>query len=225
VSAVVLSRLGAEGGPLLVFDGLQGGEALRREAAGAAWGRIGPHFPGIRAKAPDGYAWAVARMLTPAWREVTGTGQGELRPTLSVFSIVTTRPEDLTPMQRVPHFDGTEEAGVASIHYLCEAEVGGGTAFFRHRTTSFERVTADRHEAYDAALRAEVAQGGLPARYVGEDDPYFERIGLVECRPDRLTAYSGTQLHSGAIPKGSAFEAEPGRGRLTVNTFLRWVAG
>ena len=39
--------------------------------------------------------------------------------------------------------------------------------------------------------------------------------------PDRLVIYRGALLHSGIIPNGMKFSADPRQGRLTANLFIR----
>ena len=69
------------------------------------------------------------------------------------FSIVTTPPEALAPIQRLPHVDGLEPDRIAILVYLSGAEQGG-TAFYRQRSTGFETVNAARFPAFEAALKA-----------------------------------------------------------------------
>ena len=146
-----------------------------------------------------------------------GWGDAALSVEASYFSIVTTPPGDLTLFQRVPHTDGLDEGRVAVMHYLSEED--GGTAFFRHRSTGYERVTEDRHAPYDRALRADLDEHGEPTGYRRGSDAVFEEVFRVNAAPGRLAIYTGTLLHSGVVPDGD-LPADPARGRLTVNTFL-----
>jgi hypothetical protein len=57
--------------------------------------------------------------------------------------------------------------------------------------------------------------------YIHGSDPFFEQIGAVEAVPDRLIIYQGSLLHSGIIPGGMSFSADPREGRLTANIFVR----
>jgi hypothetical protein len=133
---------------------------------------------------------------------------------------VTTRPADLTPIQRLPHFDGLEGERIALLHYL-NGQDKGGTAFYRHRGTGFETITAERHAAYDAALHREVAQHGLPApAYISGDTALYERIARFEARPNRALIYRGHLLHCAELPDDLDFTPDPRSARLTVNTFL-----
>ena len=57
--------------------------------------------------------------------------------------------------------------------------------------------------------------------YMHGSDEFYEQIGMVEAVPDRMILYHGSLLHSGVIPPGMTFSADPREGRLTANFFLR----
>ena len=220
MTQLTVHRVGRERAPVLVVD--RPGEAdekLRRAALGADYGRLGsPHFPGVRAEAPEGYARQLAAGLGPAAARAMGWGEARIAVVASYFSIVTTPPDDLTLFQRVPHVDGTDEGGLAVMHYLSGAD--GGTAFYAHRTTGWSVITADRHGPYDRALQADLARHGEPTGYRAGSDEVFEEVFRVDAAPGRLALYPGTLLHSGIVPDGP-LPADPACGRLTINTFLR----
>ncbi|MEO0786552.1 MAG: DUF6445 family protein, partial [Pseudomonadota bacterium] len=102
---------------------------------------------------------------------------------------------------------------------LCD-ERGGGTAFYRHRASTFETISQDRHGAYGATLQKEV--DALPdSGYVDGDTELFEETGRVAARFNRMVIYRGYRLHSGVIPADLTLSSDPREGRLTVNTFLQ----
>lgn len=218
---VKIEKFGQEQEPIAVIDDLSDVfDALRRQAQSLSYQRLGPHYPGIRAPADVEYLKAALPILRPILEDVFGAHAG-LSLVESAYSIVTTRPNDLTPIQCMPHFDGVEPERLAVLHYLSD-ETTGGTAFYRHRATGYETVTADKYETYRKTLEAEVAQDGLPRKdYMRGDTKRFECIGRISARPNRCLIYRGTTLHSGWIPKDLPFDPNPASGRLTINTFLR----
>jgi hypothetical protein len=138
----------------------------------------------------------------------------------SLYSIVTTPPELLTPIQRLPHFDGFEVGRIAMVHFLSHSEQGG-TAFYRHRATGYETISAERHSNYDAALRRDVAAHGMPApAYIAGDTPIFQQVSRFNALPNRVLIYRSRALHCADLPLGIALSPDPRVGRLTVNTFL-----
>jgi hypothetical protein len=215
-----VARQGREAQPVIVIDDwLAEPERWREAAAQQRYGRIGPYYPGLRATVPPEAAAAMREALAPLIAETFGLDP--VPPVLEAyFSIVTTPPEALAPIQRLPHFDGLEPERIAILVYL-SAEAQGGTAFYRQRATGFETVDPARFPAFEAALRAGVAEHGLPpAAYIGGDTPLYERIAHYEAKPNRALVYRGHSLHCAAIPPGVPLPADPALGRLTVNSFL-----
>lgn len=219
-AAIRVVRHGKEAQPVIVIDDmLAAPERWREAAARARYAPIGPHYPGIRAVVPGPAAAAI--------REALATHIGEtfaLDPVPPLFecffSIVTTPPRVLAPIQRLPHVDGLEADRIAILIYLSGAEQGG-TAFYRQRATGFETVDAARFPAFEAALKAGVAEHGVPpAAYIAGDTPLYERIAAYEARPNRALVYRSHALHCAAIPPGAALAADPVHGRLSVNAFL-----
>ncbi|MDE2562022.1 MAG: hypothetical protein KGL48_07200 [Sphingomonadales bacterium] len=130
------------------------------------------------------------------------------------FSLVTALPSQLAAVQRAPHFDDVDPDLYAVLHYAAPC---AGTAFFRHRASGTEVVTAANVDAYVAAARCTPVALG----YVGFDDPAFACTGHVEGVAGRLIAYPARALHSGLIPHGFIPSADPAAGRLTANLFIR----
>ncbi len=221
VPAVTIRRLGHEAAPLVIIDDFSPDPgALVAAAAAQAFAPNGPYYPGIRAPADAGYLAARMDVLRPVL-EATFDCPGGARLVECAFSLVTTLPQDLLPIQRLPHFDSTDPGRFALLHYLCGPEQGG-TAFYRHRATGFESVSDARYPVYTAALEAEVAATGLPdADYIRGETVLFEQTGEVEAAFNRMVIYRSRTLHSGRIPPDFAFSPDPRVGRLTINTFLK----
>jgi hypothetical protein len=216
----VLSALGDEGNPLLVIDGaLADPQLVRAISARHSYRPIGPHYPGIRAMVSAAVAMPLVAPLADMLQRTFELDQppafGEC-----FLSIVTTPPQDLAPIQRLPHFDGVERERLAVLLYL--DPVGDtGTAFYRQRSTGYESVSPERFASYEANLRADTVCHGLPeAEYIAADSPLFARIAQVEGRFNRMVIYRGNQLHCASLPPGFTPVADPLQGRLTLNLFL-----
>jgi hypothetical protein len=135
------------------------------------------------------------------------------------FSIVTALPSTLSPAQRAPHFDSPDPKHLALLHYLRVPEQSG-TAFYRQRSTGIERVIEGNLNQFVSTAQREAAQLPASSGYINGSNAFFEQIGSVEAVPDRLLIYQGSLLHSGIIPEGMSFSAEPREGRLTANIFV-----
>jgi hypothetical protein len=215
-----IEHIGTERQPVIVIDDFVPDPGRLRTAAEALdYQMMGRHYPGLRAQVAADDVDAFLTPVQPLIAETFGFG-GPAHIISAGYSIVTTRPADLTPIQRLPHFDGLEAERVALLHYLNGPEQGG-TAFYRHRATGFETISAERHAAYDAALHREVAQHGLPdPAYISGDTALYERIARFEAKPNRALIYRGHSLHCADLPDDLDFTPDPRTARLTVNTFL-----
>jgi hypothetical protein len=219
---IEIRRHGREQEPVIVIDDYaRDPEQLIEEAAALAYAPIGPNYPGVRAVAPEALALAVRGSLAGLIRETFGL-EDPLNRLECYFSLITTPPGELAPIQRLPHFDGVGPARIAVLHHLGRAE-RGGTAFYRHRSTGFETIDEARLAAYNQAVNAEFHRHGLPrAAYVSDGAPIWERIARYEARFNRLLVYRGNTLHGAEVPPDLPLSPDPRTGRFSVNTFI-WL--
>ncbi|TWT19503.1 hypothetical protein FQY79_06510 [Luteimonas wenzhouensis] len=215
-------RLGVEQAPLLVIDqAVADPERLVRKAARGHFRPQGAMFPGLRLRAPLFYEAFLERLLRPLLAEHFGLpADGRLAFPMCHFSLVTQPPERLVFLQRVPHIDSAADNGLATVHYLFRGE-WGGTAFYRHRATGYERVDEARRDRYFAALQDESRrEDATGAGYINGDSALFERIDSVDGAFNRLVVYRRNSLHSGNIDNRRVPPADVQAGRLSVNSFI-----
>jgi len=142
------------------------------------------------------------------------------------MSMVTLRPEELMPQQRICHRDAREcppgEGAVASVLYLFEDARMGGTSFYRALRHP-EEIDFLLHQArvMDNGAFSKVI-GAEPAYYNG-DGRYFEKTGTVPAAWNRAIFYDATIFHSGQIDAPELLSPDPARGRLTINAFVRYL--
>ena len=196
-------------------------EQLIAAAAAAVFIDVGSRYPGVRAPAPAGYVHDMLAALAPLIEQTFGAAP-EPDLDLCAFSLVTTPPQTLRALQRVPHFDGPESRRIAFLHFLCGPEQGG-TSFYRHRATGLEQVTADRMEDYRQRLVAELKVDSPVQAYVRADNQYFEKIHTVDAAFNRLLVYPGNALHSGDIGPLTVLSEDP-RARPPNHQRLRFPA-
>lgn len=184
--------------------------------------RVTPQYPGVRAAIDPAVCRGWLGVLPPLLDAWFG-GDGRPWAMQAWYSLVTTPPAALAPIQRLPHVDGTDPRQIAMMLYL-HRTAHGGTAFFRHRATGFESLTAETYPRYAAAVQQEVARTGLPpAAYPTDGAPHFERVHVAASTFNRAIFYRGNLLHSGVIDNATPLSADPREGRLTINAFFRPV--
>lgn len=220
---IALRRLtiGREKAPLLVIDYVVAdAEKLVRRAVSKQFAPSTRFFPGIRVEAPLSYRQLIAGDLKDVVLEFFQLRGKSLRFTMCHYSLVTTPPEQLAAIQRIPHIDSLGSEGLASIHYLFKANLGG-TAFYRHRKTGFEYVDESRKDVYFRSLEAENDGADMPgAEYINGDTALFEQIAKEEGVFNRMLIYRRNSLHSGCIDQGFIPDPNPLTGRLSINSFF-----
>ena len=218
--SVAVDRHGNEGFPIVVIDNFAAApERFIDDAECLGFCPMGEHYPGLRAHVPRRLLAPLVAGLAPIIADIFGSPAVSIEDAL--YSLVTVAAADLTPIQRLPHFDGVESDRLALLHYLSPT-AAGGTAFYRHRSTGFESLSAARLPAYRRALDADLQQYGLPVpSYIAGDTAIYERIGSVAGLFNRAVLYRGNLLHCADISADTQLVTHVRSGRFTVNTFLR----
>jgi hypothetical protein len=215
---VEVLRVGRDRTPVIIIDGFSSDpRALIARAATADFIDAGPVYPGVRAPTPSAYVDTLLAATAALMEQHFGAAPADTMD-LCAFSMVTTPPAQLRPIQRIPHFDGPEDERIAFLHYLC-APHQGGTSFYRHRATGLERIRRDRVDEYRSLVVAELKADKPAQDYAGEDSANFERIHRVDAAFNRLVIYPGNALHSGDISANTVLSEDPHAGRLTINGF------
>jgi len=216
-------HIGKEQAPLLVVDNFVGQPRwLVEQACQARLVANSPYYPGIRAAAPAQYRQLLLQSLEPMLIETFELPATSLSFSVCHFSLVTTPPQQLKLLQRIPHFDTPERDALAAVHYLFQGDKGG-TAFYCHRKTGFETIDKGRVPEYFRSLEAENDGPNLPKAsdgYISSDTPLFEKIAEQQGVFNRLIVYRRHSLHSGAIPADASLSPDPRQGRLTISSFI-----
>lgn len=215
--------IGNEQSPLLVVDNfIPEPESLVDYAASQQFLANSPYYPGIRAAAPAAYRQFMLHSLQQTLIDYFELPATKLGFSVCHLSLVTTPPEQLKLLQRIPHFDTTEKHALAAVHYLFQGNQGG-TAFYRHRKTGFEYIDESRTREYYLSLESENNGPDLPKTtdgYIQGDTPLFEQIAEQPGVFNRLIVYRRHALHSGVITKETSLSADPLLGRLTISSFI-----
>ena len=205
---------------LVIEDFVPDLPALCADAATKSYRQVQPFYPGIQSPIDGEEVSEWIAPFQPMLREAFGA-EGDFQFVNAAYSLVTTPPSALAPIQRLPHVDGTDPLTLAVLVYLSGVDVGG-TAFYRHKSTGYEWLDQTRFPQYEKALTADARQYGIPgANYVTGDTPLFDQIAKFESQPGRALIYSGTSLHSGMIVETDKLTDDPRTGRLTLNAFFK----
>ena len=141
---------------------------------------------------------------------------------VSRFSLVTLRPDQLRPAHTLCHRDlggtsGTIKA--ACVLYLFKGSELGGTSFYVPKKSESETAEIVEDSMMMSA-ESFAEKYGVARNYMHGSNDYFEKIGSVEAKWNRVVFYDGDIYHSGDILAVDKLSADPQLGRLTVNGFF-----
>lgn len=183
------------------------------------------YYPGIRKPVPGEYAKTISDFIQSSYLDLFQLPiSSKAEVGLCAFSMVSTPQEQLRPIQSLPHFDNSCSTQLAVVHYLCPVDMGG-TSFYRHKQTGYEVISENRLKTYAETLKKEVVRAQFQGmKYINESNQWFEKIGSVEARFNRVVIFNGNRLHAGNISPTKSISSDPEKGRLTINTFLNFIA-
>lgn len=179
-------------------------------------------YPGLVCEAPAELRRGLADFFTRHVRRHLG-----LRRLLQLdlrFSLITTPPEALVPVQWLCHRDrlahpGSDTVFAACVLYLFEDPVLGGTSFYapRRGPEDTETIVADSQRLDAAAFSA---RHGLRAGYIGAGNRWFKRVASAPPAFNRAIFYDGSVFHSADVGRPERMVDDARRGRLTLNAFF-----
>lgn len=180
-------------------------------------------YPGIRTTLPKEYVLTSLQGLFKKLYEIFEVPPHmALKPLGIYYSLLNLSPAELTSMQRMPHFDTDRTYYLALLHYL-NPMPHGGTGFFRHIKTRFERINQQRSAQYLEVVKGQLADIDLDCKgYCVESNSYFELYQQIDYQPNRMLIYPGNLLHSGIVDLATDIDPSPKTGRLTANMFIEF---
>ena len=216
--------IGNEKQPVMIVDNLLRSpeEVIAYAQTGVAFQKnLKDFYPGIRKPFSTDYSNNVCRELEHQLHKIFEfSEQSRLEALACVLSLATTKPEELRPIQSVPHIDSCDTTNIAVVHYLCQPH-HGGTSFYRHRQTGYESINDSRLGDYAPKLKKEVMnEASTTFNYMNGDNNFFERTAQVDAKFNRAIFYRSNILHSGNVQAGSELSEDPRVGRLTANTLI-----
>jgi hypothetical protein len=225
-ATITVRHFGAERQPLIVIDDVLT-HPEEMVAYAVAHGQFsdppaGSYYPGRNGVLPQEYGFALCTALRPFLERVFGLPPGMALSHEGFFGIACLPPEQLEPLQTIPHFDAANPHRIACVHYLCRPPYKG-TAFYRHVATGYESIHGLRVGPYHRSVSAELEAAGNPGQaHAGGDVAGYERIETVNAVFNRLIVYRATSLHAGVLNE-TALGRNPDDGRLTANSFIEAV--
>ncbi|WP_111978980.1 DUF6445 family protein [Algibacillus agarilyticus] len=182
-------------------------------------------YPGCRAALPKHTVISLLKPIMPyLYRLYNLNPKWQPQPKGNAFSLITQPADSLNLMQRCPHFDSTSENMFAVLLYL-NAKEHGGTGFYRHNPSQYERINAARENTYFKQLTQQESDlQSNPVDYCTQSTAEFTLYDQVTYKPNRLVIYPSNLLHSTLVNKQIDIDPNPHTGRLTANLFIEFFA-
>ena len=141
---------------------------------------------------------------------------------ISRFSMVTLQPVQLRPAHTLCHRDLGATSGTikaACVLYLFKEHELGGTSFYIPKKSDAETAEIVQDSLIMTPENFS-EKYGVARNYMHGSNDYFEQIGSVEAKWNRVVFYDGNMYHSGDILKVEKLSKDPQVGRLTINGFF-----
>lgn len=139
------------------------------------------------------------------------------------MAMVTTPPLQLQARQWLCHRDSAwvdpEHSIAASVLYLFEDPALGGTNFYTAKIPPHD-IALLVHDSGVLGNDEFAGKYRIAPGYMAESNAYFERIGQVPAKWNRMIFYSGRTFHSSQVGMPQALSDDPMTGRLTLNGFF-----
>ncbi len=177
-------------------------------------------YPGIELMMPEQINDALTVYFMEHIRRFTQTRR--LIYSVSRLSLVTLIPSELRPAQCICHRDLARMPGgamTASVLYLFDDPALGGTSFYAQKKSNIETKKLIDDSLSMTSLEFTL-QYGIACQYMLDSNDWFEKIGSVPAKKNRVVFYSGDIFHSADITHADQLSSDPRTGRLTLNGFF-----
>ncbi len=207
----------------VVDDFLVSLEPLKQGAVnGPGFKKPNSAYPGTTAPLLSSHIQEIGNTVVPLLMEIYDVPE-HFVPQLgtSYYGLAFTRPDDLIPVQCIPHVDTNDDHTYVSLLYMNDGDFQG-TAFYRHSPTGFERMGPGRKDAYQEVLRSQKSRIIDNPNYY-QNDGDFEEIFRVEYKPNRLAIYPGSLFHAPLVDSPDSLVDSVDKGRLAALFYFRFV--
>lgn len=179
-----------------------------------------PAYPGVELHMSDEINEAIAQFFLQHIRSKLNARR--LIHAVSRFSMTSLQSEQLRPAHCLCHRDvGGPEGSMkaACVLYLFKDENYGGTSFYAPKKSENETAKLV-HDSLHMGAQDFEEKYGVKQTYMQGSNAYFEQIGSVPAKWNRIVFYDGHIHHTADIVDDKRLSIDPRVGRLTINGFF-----
>ena len=170
--------------------------AVREQALQASFDSVGAIYPGRHSIVQTPEAFQVLKSVCAVLTQL-GDNIYDPHETITDFSIVVAKPDDLITYQKHPHIDPTPVLGIVYLNPVN----GAGTSFYRNKILDTAVIVTDEHVKQMQLFNETTAKENPPNGYDLSGHPCWERVYQIEGRFNRLVVYPGNVYHAVDIQK------------------------
>jgi hypothetical protein len=178
-------------------------------------------YPGVEFPMPEAITEKINYFFTTHIRRLFNIRR--LVKSNTRMAMVTLPPGQLQASQWICHRDSAwvepQHCISASVLYLFDDPRLGGTNFYAPKKPMAE-IERFVHDASTLSNDEFLARHQIRPGYYSGDDDYFELIGNIPAKFNRMIFYDGRIFHCGDIQAHERMNADPATGRLTLNGFF-----
>lgn len=189
-----------------------------------------PHasYPGINLYLHEPECDSIRGFFRRRIRELANVSRAGLRVRANM-SLAIDEPGSLSWAQRMCHTDDramdADHLAFACVTYLFRNRDLGGTGFYRTRPHVNYRNAVRNYMRANAEQKTFIAQEhpffSAPPNYLCGSNEFVELVKVVPAAWNRMIFYRGDIEHSAHITHPELLDADPGKGRLTLNAFIQ----
>lgn len=217
-------KIGNEKTPVVVVEDFLLSLAPLKEAAvnGPGFTQPDSAYPGKTAPLLSSHIQEIGNTVVPFMQEIYDVPD-HFVPQLgtSYYGLAFTPPDQLNPVQCIPHVDTCDDYTYVSLLYINDGDFQG-TAFYRYSPSGFERIGPGREGTLQEFARSQESRTVDNPNYY-QNDGDFEEIFRVEYKPNRLAIYPGSLLHAPLVERPDSLVESVDKGRLAALFYFRFV--
>jgi hypothetical protein len=182
-------------------------------------GSDGTAYPGMRDAMPMPYIRLLKKLIEDNILTTLVNSPSSVEIHRSLLSLTTVSESNLNTLQKMPHIDSFMDTEFASVHYLCDKEMGG-TSIYKYKPSNIIRFN-EKHRHLLNQAKQMVENNRLEHKgYLKHSTSLFEKVFSIEAKFNRIVIYPGNLLHCANLKDNMSINTDINKGRLTIASFF-----
>jgi hypothetical protein len=182
-------------------------------------GTDGTAYPGMRDAMPMPYIRLLTKLIENYIVKKPTNKFNKIEAHRSLLSLTTVSESNLSTLQKMTHIDSFQNTEFATVHYLCNKEMGG-TSIYKYKPENIIRFNENHHYLLNE-MKQKVANNSLEHNgYLQHSTSLFEKNFSIEAKLNRIVIYPGNLLHCANLQEDISINTDIEKDRLTIASFF-----